>query len=94
MTILLVVFYPETKWHRAVGNHPALEKKAEKEAETEAAQEKTADSEAASLAGEGQFLGRGKPSKAQFSPVQKPDSRWITFIVRDLTTPVLVFFNP
>ncbi|KAF2264312.1 MFS general substrate transporter [Lojkania enalia] len=39
-------------------------------------------------------VGKGRPSRHQFMPVQKADSRWKMFIVRDTWTPVKVFFNP
>ncbi|KAF2214004.1 hypothetical protein CERZMDRAFT_57994 [Cercospora zeae-maydis SCOH1-5] len=37
---------------------------------------------------------KGHPSKSQFAPFTTPDSRWMSFIVRDITTPIIVFFNP
>ncbi|KAF2855368.1 MFS general substrate transporter [Plenodomus tracheiphilus IPT5] len=36
----------------------------------------------------------GRPSRAQFRPFMKPDSRWKIFIIRDTWTPIKVFFNP
>lgn len=39
-------------------------------------------------------VGNGRPSRAQFMPFQKADSRWRMFIVRDTWTPIKVFFNP
>ena len=87
VTLLLIVAFPETKFHRTSINDAELGHNS--------VTEKIADSEANSetLANE-QYLNRGKPSKKQWMPVQKPDSRWLSFIVRDFTTPILVFFNP
>lgn len=89
-TLLLVFTFPETKYHR---NHsiPAVVTAAEKNQPD--VQEKQVDSEANSEH-TGEQVGRGKPSKAQFMPVQSLDNRWLSFIVRDLTTPIIVFFNP
>ncbi|KAK3686734.1 hypothetical protein LTR37_019526 [Vermiconidia calcicola] len=42
----------------------------------------------------GPAVGKGKPGKGQFSPLQKPDGACRKHIVRDLTTPLIVFFNP
>lgn len=39
-------------------------------------------------------VGKGRPSRQQFMPFQKPDSRWKMFVIRDTWTPVKVFFNP
>ncbi|OQN97625.1 hypothetical protein B0A48_16489 [Cryoendolithus antarcticus] len=83
-TILLIFTFPETKYHR---NSSASAKA------TSQTDEKILDSEANSELGAEQ-VGKGKPSKAQWLPVQKPDSRWKSFVIRDLTTPILVFFNP
>lgn len=92
VTILLVVSFPETKYHRSdsAAPTPAINEKQPKT--SEAALDSEANSE--HLDTSGSQVGRGKPSKAQWLPVQKPDSRWTTFIIRDLTTPFVVFFNP
>ncbi|KAF2644118.1 MFS general substrate transporter [Massarina eburnea CBS 473.64] len=39
-------------------------------------------------------VGHGRPSRKQFMPFQKPDSAWKSFVVRDIWTPIKVFFNP
>jgi hypothetical protein len=39
-------------------------------------------------------VGKGRPSRQQFMPFQKPDPRWKKFVIRDIWTPVKVFFNP
>ncbi|KAF2726042.1 MFS general substrate transporter [Polychaeton citri CBS 116435] len=93
VTILLIFGQPETKFHRSSTNNATS--KIESKDNTEV-QEKPVDSEANSQSDVAidSIVGRGRPSKAQFGPVQKPDSRWMNFIVRDLTTPFVVFFNP
>ncbi|KAK6434282.1 hypothetical protein LTR95_009537 [Oleoguttula sp. CCFEE 5521] len=83
-TVLLIFTFAETKFHRNNGSHAKS---------TSQTDEKVLDSEANSELGAEQ-VGKGKPSKAQWLPVQKPDSRWKSFVIRDLTTPILVFFNP
>ncbi|CAK3809951.1 Protein HOL1 [Lecanosticta acicola] len=94
VTILLIFAYPETKYHRsshtgaagteAVGKNPSD------------VQEKVVESEANSYSDaiEGSFVNKGRPSKAQFALAMKPDSRWMSFVIRDITTPILVLFNP
>jgi MFS family permease len=89
-TILLVFTFPETKYHRSNTSSPL----AAHSKDGSHVQEKTIDSETNSMSGSGEQVGRGKPSKAQWMPYSKPDSRWRSFIIRDLTTPFLVFFNP
>ncbi|KAK4961505.1 hypothetical protein LTR10_001995 [Elasticomyces elasticus] len=85
VTLLLVVAFPETRWRRGSTNPTESKTSVEAEAKLES------DSETASV---GHMVGKGKPSRAQWSPIQKPDSRWMTFVVRDITTPFIVFFNP
>ena len=89
VTILLIFTFPETKYHRKNGstNNTALTKT------NSNVQEKSVDSEANSENGDAP-VGRGKPGKKQFSPVSKPERNWLSFVVRDLTTPFIVFFNP
>ena len=86
-TLLLVVAFPETRWHRNSANLSGIS------AENKV-QEKVMESESNSETAGGEVVGRGRPSKQQFMPVQKLASNWLGFIVRDITTPILVFFNP
>ncbi|EMC92306.1 hypothetical protein BAUCODRAFT_38342 [Baudoinia panamericana UAMH 10762] len=93
VTILLVVAFPETRWRRQSANHSGVTTTATKD--NGEIEEKHVDSEANSEAAQGgQLVGKGKPSKLQWSPIQKPDSNWASFIVRDITTPFVVFVNP
>jgi len=91
VTILLIFTFPETKYKRgtatpAHANDDKIQSKI---------QEQPVDSEANSdSASLGNLVGRGKPSKKQFLPFQKMEHNWMSFIVRDITTPILVFFNP
>lgn len=87
VTLLLVFAFPETKYHREVVNSlPDVESKGahvnEKPIESDANSERDV------------LVGKGRPNRAQFGAFSKPESKWATFIVRDLTTPLLVFFNP
>jgi len=92
VTLLLIVAFPETKYHRGSTAHAGMKHETK---DASHVQEQPVDSEANSERGaDGHQLGRGKPSKAQWMPVQRPDSRWLSFVVRDFTTPLLVFFNP
>jgi MFS family permease len=88
-TLLLVFTFPETKYHRT----PSTAEDRAQEKIAAGRQESGADSEANSDHA-GDHVGRGKPNKGQFMPVQKLESNWLSFIVRDLTTPIIVFFNP
>lgn len=91
VTVLLIFFFPETKWRRASVNHAGPK---EGKGETRVTEEQV-DSEASSQdAAGGAVVGQGKPSKSQFSPLQKIDPNWWKYIVRDITTPIIVFFNP
>ncbi|OJJ44532.1 hypothetical protein ASPZODRAFT_18110 [Penicilliopsis zonata CBS 506.65] len=40
------------------------------------------------------LVGTGRPSKKQFKLWQTPDSRWKSFVVRDLLTPFRIFYYP
>ncbi|KAK0255804.1 hypothetical protein B0A54_11065 [Friedmanniomyces endolithicus] len=90
VTLLLVVGFPETRWRRHPSNHTGLHSHSNDAGEHDVKLE----SEVSEMAAGGQMVGKGKPSKSQWSPFQKPDSRWMTFVVRDITTPFIVFFNP
>lgn len=87
VTVLLVFTFPETKFHRGQTSY-------DRATDTKGPQvdEKAVEADATSQ--DNILVGKGRPSKAQFGALSKPDSRWTSFIVRDLTTPVLVFFNP
>lgn len=90
ITLLLIFAFPETKFHRQTSRptEDNLESKDDAPMPEKTAVSRTHWDESA------EFIGTGKPNKAQFGPLQKPDRRWTAFIIRDLTTPVLVFFNP
>ena len=90
VTLLLIFAFPETKWQRNSVNHAGVKEKTNTQV-----QESTVDSEASSEHGAGgAVVGKGKPGKKQFMPIQKPDSDWWKYVVRDITTPIIVFFNP
>ena len=89
-TLLLVFTFPETKYHRTLDG--ATEDRAQEKISADR-QASASDSETNSNHAN-DHAGCGKPSKKQFMPIQKPESNWLSFIVRDLTTPIIVFFNP
>ena len=94
-TLLLVFTFPETKYHRApdtTTTTPTAQDEKISAADRQASASE--DSEANSVLPAADHVGRGKPSKRQFMPVQKLERNWLSFIVRDLTTPLIVFFNP
>jgi len=91
VTLLLVVGFPETRWRRNPSNHNGSNRRSNHADEHDTKLESEIHTE---MAAGGQMVGKGKPSKSQWSPFQKPDSRWMTFVVRDVTTPFIVFFNP
>ncbi|KAH7073465.1 major facilitator superfamily domain-containing protein [Paraphoma chrysanthemicola] len=99
--VLIALTFPETKYHRnnaATKTISPLQTVQRNDSETEAQLEKQAthaaaqDSESSSL--ETPSIVKGRPSRAQFKPFQKPDPRWKVFVVRDTWTPIKVFFNP
>lgn len=94
VTILLIFCYPETKFHRAAAGGIGHDRDGKN---TSAVQEKSViDTEANSQSGviDGQYVRKGRPGKSQFAPATKPDSRWMSFVIRDILTPVKVFLNP
>lgn len=40
------------------------------------------------------YLGKGRPCKRQFLPMQKPDPAWRSFLVRDFFSPFRIVFYP
>ncbi|GIZ44837.1 hypothetical protein CKM354_000802300 [Cercospora kikuchii] len=93
VTLLLVFCYPETKYHRA---SPRTSQPPKVDDDQSKAQGRVVDSEVNSNddAVSGQYIRKGRPDKSQFAPFTKPDSRWMSFVIRDITTPIIVFFNP
>lgn len=92
VTIFLVFCYPETKFSRQQGAEEIRVEVPNKDVET--VHEKGVTSQRDSGVIDGLYLRKGRPSKKQFAPVTKPEKRWMSFVVRDLTTPILAFFNP
>lgn len=71
VTLMLVGAFPETKWHRRGTNHAG--RTTEKDA-SHVNEKSLANSEVNSEnASDASIVGMGKPNKAQFSLVQKPD---------------------
>ncbi|KAK6394274.1 hypothetical protein LTR81_026315 [Elasticomyces elasticus] len=82
VTLLLVVAFLETLWRRNSSIFAgAGGPKLESEAKSEV-----------SIAG--QVVGKDKPSRAKWSPIQKPESRSMTFVIRDSAMPFIAFLNP
>jgi MFS family permease len=91
VTLLLVFAFPETKWQRNSTNHAGVKGG---NTETQSQEEKALGSETSSQeAAGGKEVGKGKPSKIQFL-ASKPDSAWWKYVVRDISTPIIIFFNP
>lgn len=97
-TLLVAVAQPETKYHRTRKSNTTStvivhvpEKQPTSEDVAESNDAITPESSSGSSAVE---VGRGRPSRSQFALYQRPDSQWRRFIIRDLTTPIRVFFNP
>lgn len=103
--VMLIFTFPETKYHREYHAHVVKDGKlasaaaslegTEKEGIEKGinATEKSKEGEDVATI-ETSKVGLGRPSKGQYGFMRKPDARWKQFIVRDLTTPILVFFNP
>jgi len=100
--LLIALTFPETKFHRgdaAVRNTSTTLNGSEGVSiENQSQPEKHAthtiapNSEMSSM--EIPIATKGRPSRAQFQPFQKPDPKWKAFVVRDTWTPIKVFFNP
>lgn len=95
VTLLLVFCYPETKFNRQDIHEIHIEMPS-KDIELSPVHEKkvTSKRNSASDILDGLYVRKGRPSKAQFAPVKKAEERWRSFVVRDLTTPILACFNP
>ena len=94
VTLCLVFFFPETKWQRnSVDRAGGRAGQSEPRSQDDKAVTLTSEASSEEAAG-GKQVGRGKPSKMQYSPVQKPDGAWWKYIVRDITTPIIIFFKP
>ncbi|KAF2002431.1 MFS general substrate transporter [Amniculicola lignicola CBS 123094] len=94
---LTALTFPETRFHRnndlAKSVPPSESGVLSANSEIEKGEiEQGTDSENSSILAAP--VGKGRPSRQQFMPFQKVDSRWKMFIVRDTWTPVKVFFNP
>lgn len=94
---LIALTYPETKYHRR-GNSTSIPTTCSAVSESGSQLRKEANNSAArdseSGSHETPIVGKGRPSRAQFMPFRKPDSRWKMFVMRDTWTPIKVFFNP
>lgn len=94
VTVLLIFCYPETKFRRQQDAHEIRIEVPNKDVENGTVHEKGVTSQRDSGVIDGLYLRKGRPNKTQFAPVMKPERRWKSFVIRDLTTPILAFFNP
>ncbi|KAL1302714.1 hypothetical protein AAFC00_003071 [Neodothiora populina] len=100
--VLVIISQPETKYHRlhrTEGHMPPeiqTTSQAEKVASSNDVTEmsKSPPPERSNSVTTAIFVGKGRPSRRQFATYQRPDKAWKKFIVRDVTTPLLIFFNP
>ncbi|GAB7353203.1 hypothetical protein MBLNU459_g3726t1 [Dothideomycetes sp. NU459] len=99
-TLLLVVGLPETKYHRSPGASPTLTARADNVDDTPPMSDDVVKGADVSIPGASSdssssfLVGQGRPNRSQFAAFQRADKRWKQFIVRDIFTPVRVFFNP
>lgn len=99
VTALLVFCYPETKFSRQ-DVHDLHVKVPGKDVKQGSIDEKQVTSKRNSdgLSDDADAMyvhvRKGRPGKAQFAPMTKLEKNWLGFILRDLTTPILAFFNP
>lgn len=98
-TLLLIIGLPETKYHRVQDAPPTLTSEAANLDTKTPALDNVAEKyslptpETASDTPSTR-VGQGRPDRSQFAPFQKADKRWKQFVVRDIFTPIRVFFNP
>jgi len=96
----LVLFFPETRWLGRIKSAPsqsslldtADEKKEAAFTELEAAS--TGSDGGSTSVVQVDYLGRGKPSRAQYSLFQKIDRNAVRQVARHFVTPVQLFFFP
>ena len=109
VTLLLVVGFPETRYFNRTtqssvtraaldSTNPVVAGTTEKTVDGEKGTDtpiiaSDTDSERGNAPG-AVVVGKGRPNRRQFSALQRPDSRWKSYILHDLTTPLKVFFNP
>ncbi|PVI01809.1 MFS general substrate transporter [Periconia macrospinosa] len=98
--LLVALTFPETKYHRnnessaTRGSTTPISQEGNAIVQEATAEKETVTQDAGSEDSEIAPVGQGRPSRHQFMPIRKPDSRWKSFVIRDLWTPVKVFFNP
>ena len=100
---MLLLAFPETKYKRGLKDQIALssganedqsdkgDKDAGKDGEVLQAQETTPSSPTSPASS---LVGQGRPAKRQWALWQRPDSRWKSYVLRDVFTPFRVFFYP
>ncbi|CZT23767.1 related to MFS transporter [Ramularia collo-cygni] len=94
VTVLLIFCYPETKFSRQQDVDDVCIEVPTKDVEQSPVHEKGVTSQRDSGVVDGLYLRKGRPGKTQFAPVTRPEKKWKSFVIRDLTTPILAFFNP
>ncbi|KAF1918262.1 major facilitator superfamily domain-containing protein [Ampelomyces quisqualis] len=99
--ILIAITFPETKFRRDIAGLEQTSAAQNVEVSDGGNQERLEKEMARTVACEPYdipevtiSLDKGRPSRAQFLPFRKPDTRWKMFVVRDTWTPIKVFFNP
>jgi hypothetical protein len=91
--LALLVVSPETKFHRAGPSYLSpqptrmINTISKKDTEQASSEHYDVPSSDDSEGNQHFIVGNGHPSKQQFKLIQRPDSRWKSFLIQDITTP-------
>ena len=103
--LLLIFTFPETKYRREHTDTQSTSEGSDSSPATISVQEKAMSGQREdhtemglkaqrTTTAQTPQVGKGGPGKAQFAAWQKPDPKWKQFILRDIVSPVRVFFYP
>jgi hypothetical protein len=97
--ILLIIFFPETKFHRTLSTGSPVSEEVKEGSTLEKGQSAqvniaNGDKVERTMTASTAFVGKGRPNKQDFMLWRSPDGRWKQFLIRDITTPLRAFFYP
>jgi hypothetical protein len=92
--VMLFFAFPETKFRRQAGPKQTLEENGSNPPQKNDVQLRVGEEPKSQEDTAAPPVGRGRPSTAQFRLTQRPDSRWKSFLFRDIISPFRAFFYP
>lgn len=94
MTFLIIACFPETKYPRLSEPRPAPQVAREEVTDPNPQTKATSMTHVETPETSTALIGRGRPSRRQFLPIQKPDTRWKQFLIRDFFAPFRIAIYP